>query len=56
MKTVTQSSDYYKRLLGKLNEQETRIERLQTETADLQERLNAQQKELEDYLANLDVG
>ena len=41
MKTVAQNSDYYNRLLKKLDEQETQIEKLQKETAALQKKLDS---------------
>lgn len=56
MQTVKQQSDYYNRLLTKLNEQETTIEKLQAECDDLTKKLDAQRKELEDYLSSLTVG
>ncbi|MDB5329971.1 MAG: hypothetical protein JWP03_1122 [Phycisphaerales bacterium] len=56
MKTVAQSSDYYQRLLKKLDEQESQIEKLQTELKDLQKKRDQQRKELEDSLTNLNVG
>ena len=40
----------------KLDEQETQIEKLQGEILTLQQKQQAQQKELEDYLAGLNVG
>ena len=56
MKTVTQQSDYYKRLISKLNDQETKIEKLQSERDDLLKSRDEAQKNLEDYLSNLNVG
>jgi hypothetical protein len=56
MKAVSQSSDYYKRLLTKLDAQETTIEDQHKQVADLQKQRDRQQKELEDYLGNLTVG
>jgi hypothetical protein len=58
MKTVGANTrnDYYNRLLTKLNEQETGIENLQKEIEGLQDKARQQQKELEDYLASLNVG
>ena len=56
MKTVGQQTEYYTRLLKKLDEQETQIEKLQKEVTDLQNSQQKQRKDLEDYLANLDVG
>ncbi len=55
MKTVAQNSDYYGRLLKKLDEQETKIEKLQSETTDLQKSLEKQRKDLEDYLTKTTV-
>jgi DNA-binding protein Fis len=43
-------------LLKKLDDQETTIEKLQAEKKTLQQAMNDQQKALEDYLANLNVG
>ena len=56
MKTVAANSEYYTRLLKKLDEQETGIETLQREVRGLQEKLNTQQRELEEYLGALNVG
>jgi chromosome segregation ATPase len=57
MRTVNdRQSQYYNRLLTKLNEQESQIEKLQTERDELQKKLDQQRKELEDYLANMNVG
>jgi hypothetical protein len=56
MNTVTQSSQYYARLLGKLNDQESRIEKLQVEIERLQQTHDQQRKELETYLLNTTVG
>ncbi len=55
MKAVDQKSQYYERLLSKLNEQESSIEKLQKERDDLQARSDAQQKALEVYLGGLIV-
>ena len=56
MKTVGQNSQYYQRLLTKLNDQESSIEKLQREREDLQSKRDAARKELEDYLRDLTVG
>jgi len=56
MNTVTQSSQYYTRLLGKLNDQESRIEKLQGEIDRWQRTYDQQRKELETYLLNTTVG
>jgi hypothetical protein len=56
MKTVDRNSQYYNRLLKKLNDQETDIETRQTELEDLRKKLDKQRGDLEDYLNNLNVG
>jgi chromosome segregation ATPase len=56
MKTVEQKSKYYEDLLAKLSTQETQIEKLQGQRDDLQHKRDQQQKDLEDYLGNLNVG
>ena len=56
MRSVKQTSEYYNRLLKKLNDQETRIEKLQMEIFTLEETYKEQREELEDYLSNLSVG
>lgn len=50
IKTVDRNSDYSSRLLKKLNEQETTLEKLQGEIKELTQTLNKQRKDLEDYL------
>ncbi|MGV3707307.1 MAG: hypothetical protein ACO1Q7_00590 [Gemmatimonas sp.] len=56
MKTVDPKSDYYKRLLQKLNDQESQLEKLSRERADLLSQRDAQRTELERYIASLNVG
>jgi hypothetical protein len=56
LRTVPSNSQYYTRLMAKLNDQETSIEKTQAEQADLQKKLDSQKQELELYLQNLDVG
>jgi predicted nucleic acid-binding Zn-ribbon protein len=58
MKTVERNpnSEYYQRLLKKLNEQESTLEKLQTDVDDLQKKLEQQRGELEETLNNLNVG
>jgi septal ring factor EnvC (AmiA/AmiB activator) len=56
MKTVAEKSDYYNRLLKKLDEQETGIERLQEEVHGLQKKLEDQRAALEKSLNELSVG
>jgi len=55
MKTVAQSTQYYERLLSKLNEQESSIEGLQRERASLIVKRDAARKEFDDYLNNLTI-
>lgn len=56
MERVDRNSQYYQRLLTKLNDQETQIEQTQSKIEDLR-RIEAQQvKDLEDYVAALNVG
>jgi len=56
MKTVENKSEYYTRLLKKLNEQETQIEQMQTQRDGLQEKMEQQRVELETYLKSLSIG
>jgi hypothetical protein len=56
MATVSQTSQYYTRLLTKLNDQETAIEKLQGEIEQLQRTYDHQRQELETYLTNTTVG
>ena len=56
MKTVPSTTSYYARLLAKLNEQESTIERLQRERDEQLARRDAARRELDAYLANLAVG
>jgi hypothetical protein len=56
MKTVAQSTQYYDRLLAKLNEQESSIESLQKERDALIARRDSLRRELDEYLNGLTVG
>jgi hypothetical protein len=56
MTTVSQTSQYYTRLLTKLNDQETAIEKLQGEVEQFKGTYDRQRKELETYLMNTTVG
>lgn len=56
MKAVSPASDYYKRLLTELDEQETTIQDLHKQVQDLQKQQEQQRKALEDYLSSLSVG
>ena len=55
MKTVNAQSEYYTRLMKKLNDQETSIEKLQSEKEELQKTLVSRHNELEKYLTDLNV-
>lgn len=55
MKTVAPTTQYYQRLLAKLNEQESSIERLQTEREALDAKRDDLRKQLDEYLSTLTV-
>ena len=55
MKAVAADTDYYKRLLKKLDGEETQIEAIQQEIAGQSAERNAVQKQLDDYLEKLTV-
>jgi chromosome segregation ATPase len=56
MASVSQTSQYYTRLLSKLNDQETAIEKLQGEVEQLKHTYDRQRQELETYLTKTTVG
>jgi hypothetical protein len=56
MRATDKQTPYYNRLLKKLDDQESTIEKLQAEKKTLEQQLIDQQKAVEDYLANLNVG
>jgi len=56
MKTVSQTTDYYARLVKKLDEQETQIESMQKEIENLQKNLETQRKDLETKIGLLTIG
>jgi len=56
MTATNKGTAYYDRLLKKLNDQETRIEQVQTDMERLRQALHQQQRELETFLTNLSVG
>ncbi|MGD1277958.1 MAG: hypothetical protein ABR964_12145 [Tepidisphaeraceae bacterium] len=56
LRTIGQNTALYSRLMEKLNAQETDLEKLRGESDDLTRKANEQQKQLEDYLANLNIG
>jgi hypothetical protein len=53
MKTVAPSTQYYERLLAKLNEQESMIERLQKERDSFAAQRDAARRQLDEYLREL---
>ena len=55
MKTVTPNTPYYTRLLSKLNDQESEIEKLQRERDDLQTQRDKQGQALDAFILDLDV-
>jgi len=55
MKTVSNNTQYYQRLLAKLNEQESTLESLHNDRDALTTKRDAARKELEDYLGNLTI-
>jgi hypothetical protein len=56
LKTVAQNTEYYTRLVKKLDEQESQVEALQKEVAGLEKTAEQQQKALDDYVNALSVG
>ena len=56
LKSAGEKSEYGARLLRKLNEQESQIEKLQSDAAALRRKGEAQEKELSDYLKGLTLG
>jgi hypothetical protein len=56
MKTVAANSDYYNRLLTKLNDQESQLEKLRTTIDDLNHQRDQQRADLENYLKDLNIG
>ncbi len=56
MEQLDHDSDLYKKYVEKLTEQEDEFDTVRTEIDDLKQRRNGLQKELEDYISNLNVG
>ena len=56
MRTTGSTTQYYQRLLTKLNEQESTIERLQSERDALTKQRDAQRATLDSYLSGLTIG
>jgi hypothetical protein len=55
LKSVKETTQYYTRLMTKLNDQEDEIEKTQKSAADLQKQLDQERSDLEQYLGNLSV-
>jgi hypothetical protein len=55
IKAVVPNTDYYNRMVKKLNDQETTLEQLRVQIEDLTKKRDGQRKELEDYVAGLNV-
>jgi len=55
MAQLDRGSDLYKRYVTMLDEQETRIQKLRTEIATLQQQENDQRKQLDDYVMGLNL-
>lgn len=56
MKAVAATTDYYNRLVKKLDEQETQIEAWQKELSDLRKQIETQRKDLEAQVSGLTIG
>lgn len=55
MKAISPSSDYYKRLLTELDQQETTIQDLHKQVQELQRQQEQKRKALEDYISSLNI-
>jgi septal ring factor EnvC (AmiA/AmiB activator) len=55
MKAVAPSTDYYNRLVKKLDEQETQIEGWQKELDTLRKQIDAERKDLESQVSQLTI-
>jgi hypothetical protein len=55
LNTIQKTGQYYTRLMTKLDDQETQIEKTRAAVDDLQKKRGTQQKDLETYVANLNV-
>ena len=56
LRTLQPNTQVHTRLLGKLNDLQTEIEKAQGEVDELTRKLQQQKDELDSYLANLNVG
>jgi septal ring factor EnvC (AmiA/AmiB activator) len=55
MSSIDRNSDYYNRLLKKLNDQETQVEQLDAQLRTARTAVQTAEAALNDYLANLNV-
>lgn len=55
MRTIERTTDLYSRYMGKLGEQESRLETITTQRAETSQEQDRVRKELEDFLRDLDV-
>ena len=55
MKTLSQTSNLYKRYVGELDAQETQLEDINNQLSDLNNQLAAEQSNLSDYVSRLDL-
>lgn len=55
MRTVDQKSEYYKRLLGKLNDQETQLDQWRQEQDGLRQQMEQKRTEFEAYIVSLNL-
>lgn len=56
MNTVDHNSQYFQRLLNKLNDQESQIEKLQTDRETATQKRDEARKQMEDYVNDLNIG
>jgi hypothetical protein len=56
LRTIPRTVDLYNRLLGKLNDQETQLEKLREDEKAQTQKVFDRQKDLTDYLASLNLG
>jgi hypothetical protein len=56
MQAVSPGTDYYKKLLQKMDDQETQFEQMETHEKQLVQQKQDRQKQLENYLSSLTVG
>lgn len=56
LRTISENTQLYARLLEKLNKQESELDKLRSDESDLTQQTTDQQKQLADYLSSLNVG